>query len=431
MSNRPGGGWNRPPRTRVGIVQMGTAKAGRNQGELPPGERWLAAYASHPGSSRGRAIAEAACATRSPYQRDRDRIVHASAFRRLSHKTQVFIYDEGDHYRSRLTHSIEVAQIARSMARLLGLDEDLAEAIALAHDLGHSPFGHAGERALDRAMAGHGGFNHNVQSLRVVTRLERRYAAFDGLNLTWETLEGLAKHNGPLADGGDAPDWGESAPAPADLFAPGLQATGEAQAAAIADDIAYSNHDLDDALRAGVIELEMLEDVALTRRLLADVRAETGDIEDTRLIYEVNRRLITEMILDAVTEAHAVLDGGMITTVDGLRRAGRVALAFSPAMASELAQLQAFLFKNVYRHDRVMRLMQAAERIVEDLFRRYSEDGEALPAGWRARAKSSARGSAGDGGRRLRRIADFVAGMTDRYAIREHRRLFDHTPELR
>lgn len=368
---------------------------------------------------------------RTPYQRDRDRIVHATAFRRLNYKTQVFLFHEGDHYRSRLTHSLEVAQIARSMARQLALDEDLAEALALAHDLGHPPFGHAGERALDRALANWGGFDHNAQSLRVVTALERKYQAFDGLNLTLETLEGLVKHNGPVvgprARGGDADRIllacvGEAGLS--DRLDLSLFASAEAQAAAIADDIAWHNHDIDDGLRAGLLSLEDLVEAPYAGPFVADVLARATTADRRRLIYEVNRRMITAMIASCVGEARdrigrlAALDG------DSVRRAEGPVIAFPAPVADEIAGLKAFLFRRVYRHSRVMRVMNGAERVVERLFQRYLAEPGALPDN---RGEAIMRLGDWD---RARRIGDFIAGMTDRFAIAEHRRLFDATPEL-
>ena len=379
-----------------------------------------APYAAGRVPSRGRVHAEPDCPTRTPFQRDRDRIVHSSAFRRLTYKTQVFLYHEGDHYRTRLTHSLEVAQIARSLARLLALDEDLAEAIALAHDLGHPPFGHAGERALDKAMAEFGGFDHNAQSLRVVMLLERRYAAFDGLNLTFETLEGLLKHNGPGA-------WSSSL---AELvsgldFSPTLHGGAEAQVAALADDIAYNNHDLDDALRARLIELEMLEGLALTAPLLEEVRGLRDDLDGARAIYELNRRLITTMIMDAARESERRACSWRLESPEAVRTAPGPLVAFSEPLVAGLDELRRFLYQRVYRHERVMRVMSAAEKATQRLFERYWQEPEALPGEWRRLAAAS-----GDDRARARTIADFIAGMTDRYAIQEYERLFDARPEL-
>ena len=366
---------------------------------------------------------------RGVFQRDRDRIIHSTAFRRLTHKTQVFLYHEGDHYRTRLTHTIEVAQIARAIARQLRLDEDLTEALALAHDLGHPPFGHAGERALHRAAKSHGGFDHNAQSLRVVTALERKYAAFDGLNLTWETLEGLVKHNGPLTGpfsrnaAGPLPKIIADYNAQHDLWLDRF-ASAEAQVAAIADDIAYNCHDLDDGLRAGLITLVGLEDVPLIARYAHAVAAEHGDLGGAKLNYEINRRLITDLIRDVVAEAGGRLQRLDAADSDAIRFADAPVVAFSERMADDLRELSAFLFAEVYRAPKVMRIMTMAESIVEDLFGRYCDDTALLPQGWRADIEPLAPSERGP------RIVDFVAGMTDRYAIEEHRRLFDHTPDL-
>lgn len=396
-----------------------------------PAARGVAAYAADAAQSRGRAFPEAPCPMRTPFQRDRDRIVHATAFRRLTYKTQVFLLHEGDHFRTRLTHTLEVSQIARSMARLLQLDEDLAEALALAHDLGHPPFGHAGERALNAAMAAYGGFDHNAQSFKVVTELERKYADFDGLNLTFETLEGLAKHNGPLEPAGTSPghhDLLRGVIARAGLTEPlhlDLYASAEAQVASIADDIAYNNHDIDDGLRAGLIEIAELVDVPFVGGFVRTLGGEASAMDRGRMIYEVNRRMITAMIDDVVTESRARLARVGARSLDDVRHAGEAVVAFSAQRRTELAGLRAFLFRTVYRHARVMRVMGDAEGIVRDLFARYLADAFALP------------GSRGDAiaglaeHERAVRVADFIAGMTDRYAVAEHERLFDATPDLR
>jgi dGTPase len=384
----------------------------------------LAPYAVDERQSRGRLVPEGPSPTRTLYARDRDRILHSTAFRRLTHKTQVFIYHEGDHYRTRLTHSLEVAQVARSMARTLHVDEDLTEALALAHDLGHPPFGHAGERALDRAIAEEGGFDHNAQSLRVVTELERKYARFDGLNLAWETLEGLVKHNGPLA----ARDASRPVPRPIidycrrqDLALETF-ASVEAQLAALADDIAYNNHDVDDGYRAGFFTFAELGEVPLAGRALAEVRRAYPDLEGTRALYETTRRLITSLIEDAVAETRRRLDGLSPISADDVRHAGHPVVAFSAAMSRDLDALRAFLAARVYRHPRIVRVMTHAESIVTDLFARYRDNPEALPSEWREQAPAHAY---------ARYVCDFIAGMTDRYALGEHRRLFDATPELR
>jgi len=386
--------------------------------------RPLAAWATRAEDSAGRLHPEPACPMRSAFQRDRDRIVHATSFRRLTYKTQVFVFHEGDHYRTRLTHSLEVAQIARAIARLLWLDEDLAEALALAHDLGHPPFGHAGERALAAATAPYGGFDHNAQSLKVVTRLERKYAAFDGLNLSLETLEGLAKHNGPLSGERDDECVLIEAIAAAGLEGRlhlSLFAPAEAQVAAIADDIAYNCHDLDDGLRAGLIGLDDLSAVPLAGRFLAE--ATGAGVETGRVIYEVNRRMITAMIDDVVRCSKVRLEALDQPSLRSVREAGLPVIVPSEERRAEMLGLKAFLYAKVYRHPRVMHVMRGAEQIVADLFARYLAQPEEMPAAWRHPGSGEAE--------RAAVVADFVAGMTDRYAINEHRRLFDATPELR
>jgi len=391
----------------------------------PTGRGPLAAYAVDARASRGRLVPERPSPTRTAYARDRDRILHSSAFRRLNYKTQVFVYHEGDHYRSRLTHSLEVAQIARSIARSLRVDEDLTETVALAHDLGHSPFGHAGERALDAAMTDAGGFDHNAQSLRVVTRFERKYGAFDGLNLTWETLEGLVKHNGPL-EGHETPvpepvlDYCATHDLELDTYA-----SLEAQIAALSDDIAYNAHDLEDGYRANCFTFAELAEVPMTASLLAEVDAAYPDLDDLRRLYEVTRRLITAMVNDAIAEARARLATLRPESADDVRQAGRTLIAFSDEMLGRLDDLRKFLFARVYRHARVVRIMDDAETVIADLFERYTETVDALPPEWRAEAPPL-------GTRQYARyVADFIAGMTDRYALVEHRRLFDATPDLR
>jgi dGTPase len=364
---------------------------------------------------------------RTAYQRDRDRIIHATAFRRLTYKTQVFLFHEGDHYRTRLTHSLEVAQIARAIARMLALDEDLAEALALAHDLGHPPFGHAGERALDAMMAAYGGFDHNAQSFKVVTRLERKYAAFDGLNLAFETLEGLAKHNGPLADDG-AGGQGLLLRAAAEAglagrLYPEQHAPAEAQAAAIADDIAYTSHDLDDGLRAGLIELEGLADVPMAGGFVREALG--AQVDRGRLIYEVKRRIITTLLSDVVEESRLRLAALAGPSLDAVRAAGRPVIAASPAQRAEIEALRRYLLANVYRHPKVMRVVAGAESVVRELFGRYMARPDEMPPAWRAAAERG-----GDEAGRAAAVVDFVAGMTDRFAIKEHRRLFGATPEI-
>jgi dGTPase len=398
---------------------------------IGPIERIVAPYACHTQASRGRLYPEPHSDFRTPFQRDRDRIIHSAAFRRLTYKTQVFIYHEGDHYRTRLTHSLEVAQIARTVARALMLDEDLAETIALAHDLGHPPFGHTGEEALHEVARPFGGFDHNAQSLRTVTKLESRYASFDGLNLTWETLEGLVKHNGPLL-GADGKPMGRYAAEglPVAIVEYGRShdldlasyASAEAQIAALADDIAYNNHDIDDGLRAGLITIKKLKDVPLAGRFLAEVEALHGTLPANRLIYEVNRRLISAMVHDLVAETGRRLAAIAPASVDDIRGAGQAVASFSPAMMADLADLRRFLFAEFYLHPRVQDVMNGARKIVQDLFGHFLEDTSGLPEEWRKRAETKEKG---------RVISDFVAGMTDRMAIETHRTLFDDTPRLR
>ncbi len=391
---------------------------------LRPGERAPAGYGASGAPSRGRCYSESDCPTRSPFQRDRDRVLHATAFRRLTYKTQVFLPHEGDHFRTRLTHSLEVAQIARTIARQLRLDEDLAETIALAHDLGHSPFGHAGERALDSAMKAYGGFDHNAQSLRIVTTLERKYLAFDGLNLTWETLEGLAKHNGPLLKKDSAvakvvrhlEAW-----SPLNLA---LWPSAEAQVASLADDVAYLSHDVDDGLRAGLISFAMLFDVPLAGPIAREVEAIGQGAEAGRAIYEVTRRMITAMVADIVVESRRRLQEVAPVRPDDIRQAGRAAVSFSEGMSTDLARLKAFLFQAVYHNRRVLGVMEKAEQVVRALFAKYLTDAETLPVGWREMLPGL------DDRRRARLACDFLAGQTDRYALAEHRRLFATTPEL-
>jgi dGTPase len=394
--------------------------------------RQLAPFAVDARRSRGRVHAEPACPMRTPFQRDRDRVVHATAFRRLTYKTQVFLAHEGDHFRTRLTHSLEVSQIARSMARQLALDEDLAEALALAHDLGHPPFGHAGERALHAAMRPWGGFDHNAQSFKVVTALERKYADFDGLNLSFETLEGLVKHNGPLLTADGRARAGNETLVAAieaagivDALRLEVHAPAEAQVAAIADDIAYNNHDIDDGLRAGLLAIGDLVDVPFVGAFVRNVLARAGGIEQRRVIYEVNRRVITAMVEDVLAESRGRLTSLGAGTVDDIRNAGMPVVAFSQRCRDELSGLRDFLFRSVYRHERVMRVMRGAEEIVDDLFERYMHDAASLPPG-RATILVGLPEP-----RRAARVADFIAGMTDRYALAEHRRLFDATPDLR
>lgn len=393
------------------------------------GYRPRAPYATDPARTRGRLVPEPESPTRTPFQRDRDRIIHSTAFRRLKHKTQVFLAHEGDHYRTRLTHTIEVAQIARALARALRADEDLAEAIALVHDFGHTPFGHTGEDALDEKMKPWGGFDHNAQSLRVVTTLERRYAEFDGLNLSWETLEGLVKHNGPLSDGQGG---GLKGPVPQPILdycakqdlEIATHAGIEAQAAAIADDIAYDTHDIDDGLRSGLLTLDMLADAPLAGDILASVRRRYPDLDPVRTAHEFMRRQITAMVEDVIGESQRRLVALAPRSVEDVRRAGAPIVAFSSNMAESEKGLKAFLYAKLYRHPSVMEVRARADRIVADLFDRYFADPSTMTENWRGGD------SLRDEAARARRVADFLAGMTDTYAVREHRRLFDRTPDL-
>jgi dGTPase len=388
-----------------------------------------AVYAADPGKSRGRLKPEAPSASRNVFRRDCDRIIHSTAFRRLAHKTQVFVFHEGDHYRTRLTHTLEVAQIARSLARALGLDEDLAEALALAHDLGHTPFGHAGERALDEALAQFGGFDHNAQALRIVTDLERRYAAFDGLNLTWETLEGLVKHNGPLTNrkGEPVARYAERG-VPAAILAYNKihdlelwsQPSAEAQVAALSDDIAYDAHDIDDGLRA---DLFTLDDIAAVP-IVGDILRGIEGIDPTRRAHEVVRALITRMIEDVIAETERRVAAHKPSLTE-IRQAAGPLISFSPAMQKADKEIKGFLYPRMYRHERVMRVMDNAERVVRDLFGQYTRKPTDMPAEWADGIDPR------DEGARARRIADYIAGMTDRYAQIEHARYFKDTPELR
>ena len=408
-----------------------------------------APYASAPAWSRGRVHPEPVSPTRSAFRRDCDRIIHSTAFRRLAHKTQVFVFHEGDHFRTRLTHTLEVTQIARSLARALGLDEDLAEALALAHDLGHPPFGHAGERALDRCLQDFEGFDHNAQTLRVVTVLERRYAEFDGLNLTWETLEGLVKHNGPLTDRHGEPvgryrerglphairlhakgkDSASRDPASHDLALHDLELwswpSAEAQIAALADDIAYDAHDIDDGLRAGLFGLDDLASVPLIADILDDIRLAYGEIEVARRIHELMRRLITRMIEDVIAETGRRLRALAPGSATDIRHAADAVVAFSSAMAATDRAIKGFLKPRMYRHPRIARIMSEAEEVIYDLFVRYAAAPDDMPVEWVQSLDAT------DEPGRMRRIADFIAGMTDRYALIEHARLFETTPELR
>jgi dGTPase len=393
-----------------------------------------AAYASNPSASRGRLHAEPPSTTRNAFRRDCDRVIHSTAFRRLKHKTQVFVFHEGDHYRTRLTHTLEVAQIARALARALGLDEDLSEALALAHDLGHPPFGHAGERALDTCLQDHGGFDHNAQTLRIVTELERRYPVFDGLNLTWETLEGIVKHNGPLTDGDGRPvgRYGESGLPEAIRLYGAVQdldlwsfPSAEAQVAAIADDIAYDAHDIDDGLRAGLFTVDDVAVVPLVGATVQSIRSQYPQLEIERLVHELVRRLIGQMIEDVTAHTRRNLDALAPRSSEDVRRAGKPMAGFSPAMRATDSAIKGFLKPRMYQRPRIAGIMTDAGRVVRELFSHYIAAPADMPAEWAAGV------GAVDVHGQARRIGDFIAGMTDRYALIEHARHFDSTPELR
>ncbi len=391
----------------------------------------LAPYAADWRQSRGRLFAEPSSPTRGEFQRDRDRIIHSTAFRRLAHKTQVFIPLEGDHFRTRLTHTIEVAQISRALARGLGLDEDLAEATALSHDLGHTCFGHAGEEVLDACMAPYGGFEHNAHALRIVTRLERRYAGWDGLNLCYETLEGLVKHNGPLRapGGGPAPRYAKTKIPdeiiefdkifPLDLE---LYASAEAQCAALADDIAYNAHDIDDGLRANLFAVDDLREIAFLNDLLDEIGRLHPGLERVRVIHELVRRLITRFVEDAFVESKARLAALDPQGIDDIRAAGRAMAAFSAPMAAAQTEIKEFLFARMYRHAAILPVWKNAGKIVRGLFDQYMAEPAAMGGEWAEQAKAI--------NDRARLVADYIAGMTDRYALAQAKKWLDGPEEL-
>ncbi|WP_374626279.1 deoxyguanosinetriphosphate triphosphohydrolase [Pandoraea sp.] len=374
-------------------------------------EASLAPYAARSSASRGRRFAEPAPATRSEFQRDRDRIIHSTAFRRLEYKTQVFVNHEGDLFRTRLTHSLEVAQIGRSIARNLRVSEDLVEAIALAHDLGHTPFGHAGQDALNTCMRDYGGFEHNLQSLIVVDELEEHYGGFNGLNLCFETREGILKH----CSRANARGLGELG----ERFLKGRQPGIEAQIANLADEIAYNNHDIDDGVRSGLLSLDQLEDVPLWKRYCAEARLAWPEISGRRLVHETTRRIINALIVDLISTTRQRVADASPSSMDDVRSAGPL-VAFSAEMREQAGQLKRFLFDNLYRHYLVMRMAAKAQRIVQELFDVFLADPRLLPPNYRTE-------NAAD---QPRWIAHYVAGMTDRYAIKEYRRLFTIEPTL-
>ena len=388
----------------------------------------LAPYACQPETSRGRLWPERLSSFRSPYQRDRDRIIHSSAFRRLKHKTQVFVEHEGDYYRTRLTHTIEVAQVARTIAGVLGLNTDLAEAVALAHDLGHTPFGHTGEDAMERLMAPYGGFDHNAQALRIVTKLERHYADFDGLNLTWETLEGIAKHNGPVT--GPNADAKHDGPLPYALAEVNAQwdlgldthASAEAQVAAIADDVAYSHHDLHDGLRSGLFTEDDLMELPVTGPAFEEVDRTYPGLEKMRRRHEALRRVFGRMVEDVIAVAQNRLTAAQPQSVDDIRHMGTTVIRFSKPLYQELKAVRSFLFHRMYRAPSVMAVRAEVTRMVDDLFPLFLKQPDLLPPEWQGDVQA-----AQDETQLARVVADYVAGMTDRFAIQEHARLFGAT----
>jgi len=385
---------------------------------LPP----RAIYASNPGASRGRVHLEPASPMKSEFQRDRDRIIHSAAFRKLRLKTQVFVSHMGDYFRTRLTHSLEVAQIARAIARALGMDEDLAEALALAHDLGHTPFGHAGEEALDECMQPYGGFAHNDQTVRILTQLERRYAAFDGLNLSWETLEGVVKHNGPVLPLKD----GDKLSATIQNFQNymnlelGTYASAEAQAASLADDIAYNNHDIDDGLRAGLFTFDDIRDLPIMGDILEKLQSEYPKLAKPRMVFESVRRMIDVMVTDLIIESQRRLAALAPQSADDIRHARAPVIAFSGAMQQNMGVLREFLMERMYRHYSVNRMTSKARQIVRDLFDKFMAEPETMPTEWREMIADMTSLHS-----RARIIADYIAGMTDNYAELEWSRLFD------
>ncbi len=380
---------------------------------------YIAPYASKPESTRGRLYSEPESKTRNAFHRDRDRIIHCAAFRRLEYKTQVFVYHEGDYYRTRLTHSLETAQIARSICRVLGLNEDLGEALALAHDLGHTPFGHAGEDALSESMLEYGGFNHNVQTLRILTQLEERYAQFDGLNLTWETLEGIVKHNGPLLPDNNGIPEGiakynqkhkldlSSYPGP------------EAQVAAVADDIAYNNHDIDDGLRAGLFCLDDLFEVPMVGEIFISVRKAYPSLNQNRLVHEAIRRMIGLMITDIIKESQSRLSDSGCDSVEQIRALKYPIITFSSIMASNDQAVKKFLYNRMYRHYKVNRMSSKAKKVVKDLFNLFISEPDCLPDEWQIRCSGPMTMDT------AQVVSDYIACMTDRFAFLEHKRLFD------
>lgn len=375
----------------------------------------LMPYACDPTVSRGRLYPEAECSTRSAHQRDRDRIIHSAAFRRLEYKTQVFVNHEGDHYRTRLTHSLEVSQLSRSMCRVLGLNEDLGEALALSHDLGHTPFGHAGEDGLNDVMKDYGGFDHNAQTLRILTKLETRYAEFDGLNLSWETLEGLAKHNGPVTH---IPRAMAEYVAQQDLELDSF-ASAEAQISSLADDIAYNNHDLEDGLRAGFFTLDDLAALPLLGDLVMEIQDRYTTLDVQRQTHEIIRRMINRMVNDVIEQTKNNIAAGKIASVDDIRALGKPIVHFSTEMQKAHKEIKAFLMQRMYRQFKVNRMTSKARRVVAELFTFFMAEPECLPPRWQDIIKDKSQQA------KAETVADFIAGMTDRFALEEHARVFD------
>jgi dGTPase len=379
-----------------------------------------AAFASDPARARGRLVAEEESSFRSCFQRDRDRIIHASAFRRLKHKTQVFVEHEGDNYRTRLTHSIEVAQVARTIAGALGLNVELTEAVALAHDLGHTPFGHTGEDALHALMAPYGGFDHNAQAIRIVTSLERHYAEFDGLNLTWETLEAIAKHNGPVV--GELP-WALAECNSALDLELHTHASAEAQVAALADDIAYNNHDLHDGLRAGLFTDAEVADLPIVGPAYSEVDRLYPGIDENRRRHEALRRVFGVMVSDVIQTAQALLAGSGAQSVEEIRNLGYPVVQFSPQVWAQLKEIRAFLFTRMYRAAPVMVVRAEVSKVVEDLFPIYLNDPKQMPDRWHDDIEAARCEIA-----LARIVSDYIAGMTDRFALQDHARLTGSDP---
>jgi dGTPase len=404
-------------------VTMSHADLAYNYCALP-----LAAYACRPDQSRGRLVDEPQSRYRTPFQRDRDRIIHTGAFRRLKYKTQVFVYHEGDHYRTRLSHTIEVAQIARTIARALMVNEDLAEGIALAHDLGHTPFAHIGEDALSSCMENLGGFDHNDQSLRILTTLERRYPEWDGLNLSWEVLEGVAKHNGPVLKNGEKakPDT-----LPIALYALSQKtelhldqyASLEAQVAALADDIAYNNHDVEDGLRAGFFTLKELAEIPMIGKILTDIQKKYPDLSEHLLISEMVRDMIGAMVEDVLETTSTTLKENNFLSPDDIRQNKNRTVSLSSDVFSNIKMLREFLFARMYRHYTLERIRVKVDKMIPDLFSVFMDRPSLLPQHWQKRVEDA--GGKGDEKARARIVCDYIAGMTDRYAIREHERIFD------